>query len=337
MKSALRNQHLSPRRFTRLYIIALSSIAFFAILGQILIQFSLLQQSADARVINLAGRQRMLSQKLSKASLALVEQPTNNGYIEEIRTTLSLWQTTHQGLQQGDPQLGLPGNNSSTVKELFTEIEPNFQAMSDAGNNLLKQTDTGQTQNIRPFVQTLLTQEKSFLTGMDEIVTEYQREAQDHVSSLKVMELALLVLTLAVLVLEGLFIFRPAIARLHTSIAQVVEAEKQVSAHTVELERKNNELELAFQEAMAAHRKVMPHARVVTYGHYQVQTSQGNYYSVRMRDINGNQLLECECLMYHRNMVCSHSLAAAAMHSALLRHQNQQRPSIERRTGTSLE
>jgi hypothetical protein len=41
--------------------------------------------------------------------------------------------------------------------------------------------------------------------------------------------------------------------------------------------------------------------------------------------------------MYRRNMICSHSLAAATMHSALLRNQYQQQRqpgSTDRRTGS---
>lgn len=61
---------LDTHRLTRLYIIALSMVALLSIIGQGLVQFSLYQQSNDSRIINIAGRQRMLSQRLSKAALA---------------------------------------------------------------------------------------------------------------------------------------------------------------------------------------------------------------------------------------------------------------------------
>ena len=62
-------------RFSRLgmwYAIALGIIAAVAIAGQVLIQSHLSGQSGDSRVINIAGKQRMLSQEISKISLLLI-------------------------------------------------------------------------------------------------------------------------------------------------------------------------------------------------------------------------------------------------------------------------
>lgn len=337
MKSALRNQHIAPRRFSRLYIIALSSIAIFAIIGQLLVQFSLLQASDDARVINYAGRQRMLSLKLTLAVSALVIPSDPLGRDKrapEIQKTLNSLEVEHSGLINGDATLGLPGHNSPTVTQDFDSMQADFDAITGAATDILKKLNRDQatpSSELQGDVNTLLSHEEPFVATMNTTVGHYQHEAEDRVASLKVEELVLFALTLVVLMLEARFIFHPAILKLKVSITHLIEAEKRVSANTAELERKNNELELAFQEALVAHPKVMPHARVVSYGHYQVQASNGHYFTVKVRNANGNQPLECECLMYRRSLICSHSLAAASMHSALLRNQNQQQP-IDRRS-----
>jgi hypothetical protein len=343
MKFALHNEHISPRRFTKLYIIALSSIAVFSILGQILVQLSLLQSSADALIINTAGRQRMLSLKLAMATSALVIPSDPVGRekrIPEIKNTLNSLEIEHRGLMNGDPTLNLPGNNSAAITQYFNSMQPDFDAITAAATDIVNKLDNNSaapTGDLQSDVNIILAHEEPFVTTMNTTVAQYQHEAEGRVADLKIEEVALFILTLLVLALEARFIFHPAIQKLQTSITQLVEAERNVAANTAELERKNSELELAFQEAMAAHRKVMPHARVVAYGHYQVQASNGNYYSVKSRDVNGNQHLECECLMYRRNMICSHSLAAATMHSALLRNQYQQQrqpATTDRRTGS---
>jgi nitrate/nitrite-specific signal transduction histidine kinase len=338
MKFALQNQQVSTRRLTKLYIIALCTIAFCALAGQLLIQISLMHQSGDARTINIAGRQRMLSQRLCKASLALLiitDPEDRRARIEEIRNTLSLWERSHIGLQHGDEQLGLIEGNSEALKRYFSSIEPNFLAMRDATKDLIarvsqEQTTSAQTPNttILPFIQILLAQEPSFLTGMDTIVTQYQSEAEERVTYLKIVEILLLSITLIILILEGFGVFRPAVSKLQKSLAALFSAQEQIAVYMTELERKNGDLELAFNEAVVAHRKVMPHARVVAYGHYQVQGHQGKYYAVTSTEKNGNTLLECECLMYQRSLVCSHSLAAAALHSALLRQPRQKRSHV---------
>ncbi len=345
MKSALHNEHISPRRFTKLYIIALSSIAVLSIIGQILVQFSLLTASDDARVINLAGRQRMLSLKLTMATSALIIPSDPIGRdkrIPEITNTLNSFELEHRGLINGDASLQLPGNNSPKVTQDFNLMQPDYDAVTGAARDIVNRLNSNPaalSSELQPDVNTILAHEEPFVALMNTTVGHYQVEAEGRVNNLKIEEVVLFILTLLVLGLEARFIFHPAIQKLQLSITQLVEAERNVATNTAELERKNSELELAFQEAMAAHRKVMPHARVVAYGHYQVQASNGNYYSIKCRDVNGNQHLECECLMYRRNMICSHSLAAATMHSALLRNQYQQQrhpTSTDRRIGLSL-
>jgi len=86
------------------------------------------------------------------------------------------------------------------------------------------------------------------------------------------------------------------------------------------LARKNAELDLAFTEALTLTKRRQPQARVVSYGHYQVQGVQGNYYDVHCVEQNSHEQLVCECAIYKRNNICSHSLAAAALHTALVPH-----------------
>src|SRR6266516_4126703 len=100
------------RRLSMLYISTLSLVALLTVLGQVVIQSALQQQSSDALVINSAGRQRMLSQRLSKAALALEVFPdARQQNADELRGVIVLWQGSQEGLQHGDTALGLPGNN----------------------------------------------------------------------------------------------------------------------------------------------------------------------------------------------------------------------------------
>jgi hypothetical protein len=329
VKFVLQHQQHSTQGLTRLYIIALSAIAICAIIGQVVIQSSLYQQSSDARKINYAGRQRFLSLKLtmSVSGLIIPSDPLDKNFrINEVRATLQTLEHEHHALIYGDASLGLPGDNSDAVMQLFNSVEWKFQAIQSAATQMLARIDHDHALDIKtpssalvPYVDTVLEQEEGFVATMDKTVAQYQHEAEDRVLRLRITEIVLCSLTLAILLLEGLFVFHPAISRLQKSLAALFQAEKQVMAQFEELEQKNNDLELAFEEAMVAHRKVMPHARIVALGHYQVQGSQGNYHEVESQVIDGTMVLTCRCPMYRRNRICSHSLAAASLHSALLR------------------
>lgn len=333
MKDTSSEQPSSTKRLRRLYILALCTIALFAISGQLLIQYALFQQSSDARVINVAGRQRYLSLKLTMAVCGLIipsDPIDRDSRIHEVKDTLTSLTQERHGLISGDASLGLPGQNSQEVLSLLNSIEPNFQAISDAVNSMLTRIDHDNGDGIRtpvaeltPSVDVVLAQEEGFATTMNSAVLQYQHEAEDRVNRLRIIEIVLCSLTLCVLVLEGRYVFHPAVKRLEESVKALLQAKTQITTHAEELQHKNNELELAFDEAMVAHRKVMPHARVVALGRYQVQGSRGSYYDVESRLINGTTILECGCPMYSRNMICSHSLAAGSLHSALLRQQDQ--------------
>src|SRR5688572_1287927 len=115
------DKQLKFNRFGRLgtwYILALSVIVSVAVIGQLLIQNHLEGQLSDSHVINVAGRQRMLSQKITKCALLLRPVQSEEDRIairEELDTALRLWAMSHDGLQNGNDSLHLPGKNSPTV------------------------------------------------------------------------------------------------------------------------------------------------------------------------------------------------------------------------------
>lgn len=309
----------ATRHLTRLYITVLSTIALLALIGQGVIQFTLQQQSSDALVINVAGRQRMLSQRLSKAALTLdvFSDPTlRHENMQELVNVSALWQHSQEGLLHGDARSGLPGHNSATVLHLFAVIDPNYNAMLYATKQLI----TPLTHNIStpsavllPFIQIILANQGSFLQGMDRIVQQYQNEAQDHVLHMREIEITLFSLTLVVLLLEGLFVFRPAARRIHLTLIDLIRANER--AARAEVTRKKTERILALNEALASSQQSTPHARIVALGHYQVRGKEGIYYNVYHREDDGQQLFVCECPQYGQQAICPHSLAAAALHS----------------------
>ena len=299
---------------------ALSTVALLAIIGQIVIQSALQQQSSDALVINVAGRQRMLSQRLSKAALALdvfTDTASRKQNIEELRSVVTLWQHSQEGLQHGDATLGLPGHNSEPVRHLFALIDPNYKAMLRAADSLIilvTRDPSTPTADLLPFIRTILAAQGNFLIGMDRIVLQYQDEAQDHVAHMRQTELILFSLTIVVLLLEGLFVFRPAARRIHQTLTDLIEANER--ATRAEVTRKRAERILALNEALVSSQTTTPHARILALGHYQVRGKESIYYNVHHDEVDGQQLFVCECPQYQEQMICPHSLAAAALHSA---------------------
>lgn len=233
-------QRSATSRLTRRYGIALATIALLGILGQILVQVNIAELSRDTHVIDVAALQRTLSERLSKAALAILEAPDEaeqSAYANELLNVVNQWEHTHLALQQGDEAMGLPGNNSAEVVRLFEKIAPSFNYMQDAATKLLVVyyaqppvvlPDTPSLASmITPYIQEILAVEPGFIVGMDAIVTQYQSEADGRVLQLQLLEWSLLGVEFVVLGLLVVVVFRPATRYVGQSISDLVLAQER--------------------------------------------------------------------------------------------------------------
>lgn len=214
------------------YIFAISTIAIMIISNQVIAHQLMKRQLNDSRIINIAGRQRMLSQKLTKDFL-LFQRESNifkrDQYLRNIDSAFSLWCTSHFGLQFGDSVAGLPGSNSKEIKHLFEKIKPHFDAIQYSYSEIKKYNISQSVgiQNITPEIDAILLHEPQFLEIMNQIVFQYDKEAKERVSSLIKIESILLYIGLAVLLFEVLFIFLPTAIYSKTIVNELIESEEK--------------------------------------------------------------------------------------------------------------
>lgn len=242
------------QRFGKLgmwYILALSVIASVAIAGQVLIQRHLHAQLSDSRVVNIAGTQRYKSQRIAKMSLLLYY--VDRGKIKEQATALEQlleeWKRGHYGLQHGDNSLNLPDRNSEQVKVMFGELEPYFQKVYQSAKDIVKvkkELNPDSTILSRAMTE-LLVNEALFLEKMDHIVFQYDKEAREKVASLSKMEYLLLGISITVIILEILFIFRPTTLQVNRAIRQLMLAEKNARKLSKEIGALYTSLEKSYE------------------------------------------------------------------------------------------
>ena len=220
-------------KLSRLYIIALSTIALSVIISQILVRNHLDTQKSDSTVINIAGRQRMLSQKLTKEIVSLtVSFDKNNRNIlkKNIKETLILWNLSHNSLQKGNDSLGLPKKNSRKIKQQFTAINPVFDSILKASKSIVKRLEINPLISIDELssdIKKITNNEGEFLFIMDKIVNQYDSEADEKVVWLRKLEFSLMVLTLLILLGEFLFIFWPTAKSVKATLSDLLLAEKK--------------------------------------------------------------------------------------------------------------
>jgi PAS domain S-box-containing protein len=196
----------------------------------------------DARLLNVAGRQRMLSQRLGKAA-ASIHLATSANKVSALQRqmgdTLGEWQTFHEALRQRDPARGLQGTNSREILAMFNEIESHYQAMREAGERLARARIDGHGNGAAPSglqeCHQILGHESAYLTGMDRIVTAYQQEAQRRVRTSQRFKAIATLLACVALVALGFLVFQ--------RTNQLERALRQLADEIAESKRANHALQ----------------------------------------------------------------------------------------------
>lgn len=225
-------QRLKFSRLGTWYMLALSAIAIISIIGQILIQRHLSDQTSDSQVVNLAGRQRMLSQKITKLALLVRDDQSDDerlAIMTDLTNSLQLWQASQQGLQYGNDTLHLPGKSSPKIVDLFKVIETPYSEIRAGASDILRALHLNKQVSISSLsspVDRILENEAVFLAGMDAIVGEYATEANEKINSLRRMEYFLLAISLLVIGAEVLFIFRPTAIQVTRAVKKLRASEK---------------------------------------------------------------------------------------------------------------
>lgn len=221
------------KKLRRLYIIALTAVAVAVFISQVLIGKFLEEQEADSRLVNMSGRQRMLSQKLTKESLLLArtENPEARQQIKnEFSETLQLWTTSHDQLRNGSDSLGLPAKHSEEISAMFENLQPYYENMVTASEEVIRKLEADPaipSEEITSEIGTIRENEASFLLVMDSIVDEYDSHAFEKVTRLQNLEVFLTVFTLLILLGEFLIIFLPTAKAVKRNMRQLMEAESR--------------------------------------------------------------------------------------------------------------
>lgn len=186
-------------RFRIGYLVAISMIALLTVGAQIALQGIFAKNEAWAYIINVSGKQRMLSQKIAKSAF--------NGDLDELQASYEEWSSAHNGLLGKNSFLKTPAHNSSQVEILFEQIEPHFTTISASVGVLLDEDASASSKEIAR--ANIGVHEGEFLPIMHQIVNSYNAESDEQSASLKRLELVLASITILTLLFEAVFVFEP--------------------------------------------------------------------------------------------------------------------------------
>lgn len=102
------------------FVVFFIGLVAVTLLSGMFVVWTINKQMDDGLVINLAGRQRMLSQKMSKEVLAL---NLGNGEVDTLKATIQQFDKTLEGLINGDKTLNLPSTQVPIIRSQLQQVK----------------------------------------------------------------------------------------------------------------------------------------------------------------------------------------------------------------------
>ncbi len=151
-------------------------------------------QESKGVVINLAGRQRMLTQKMSKEAFSPLEK---QNHFNNLKKTADLFNSTLSGLIDGDRKLNLPPIENEKIKNQLLKVKKLWGPFSKAVYTLSNTTDNIKIEEAKKFIAA---NNIPLLKEMNKVVKMMEVENTTSVASLKIMFVIILGLMCAIVV-----------------------------------------------------------------------------------------------------------------------------------------
>ncbi len=214
------------------YIFGIIITVVLLSINQAFIQYWLAQKKHDANTINIAGKQRMLSQRINAEFYRLEKEKGTPHFLQKL---FAEWKTAHFELQSKHTASSklVPITNSQTrlaLKELNTHIEFIESQLNNVGKASLNLKLITQNQN-------------SFLPKMDKIVKSLEKISDEKLQFIIRIEFFLFFMSLVILILEVVFIYIPIEKSLKLANAEVSTKNEDLEKALTNINKKNRELE----------------------------------------------------------------------------------------------
>jgi len=244
--SSISNQH---RYLTRSYWVATIVIGLFITLTFISIFPFLSIQGNYAEIINISGKQRMLSQRIAFYANRLVHYNSQDyeQYQRDIKSlteSIELMTKNHYVLVHGNIGIENAINPiiSSETKVIYFQ-EPIYldQQVDDflMHASLLTQVPCGKLSKNNSDLQHITqAATDTILNALDNAVSIYQRESEHNITLILFLKTMLWLATLVLLIMEVIFIFRP-------MVHKVLDESKKLKKQNIELEEAKKAAEQA--------------------------------------------------------------------------------------------
>ncbi len=205
---------ISPRSLTVGYMTALAIVAAMTMMSNVMVGHMLKDQESAAYGVNIAGRQRMLSQRIAGlAAQSVLALPLQ----ADLTRAIDKFEIAHRQLVHGDIDASLDPASIPELQAIYFGETYDLDANVTRFIRHARQLGAMQPGSLeqRQIAQDLFAAAREpLLNGLDAVVSLHQRSSEGRVKTLQQIQLGSLVVTIVTLLIESAFIFRPMVMRI---------------------------------------------------------------------------------------------------------------------------
>ncbi|MFQ5685417.1 MAG: methyl-accepting chemotaxis protein [Candidatus Scalindua sp.] len=209
-----------------------------AVAGIVIVTMS--SQKNDGTVINLAGKQRMLTQKMSKEAFAIASGENKDLYQESIAKTSALFDKTLKGLIAGDNDLKLPPTTDKAiltqlkkVQSIWEDFKPHIDVIINEGS---------ESKEFWKSVPYLGNNNLILLREMNKAVGMYEKASSRNASVLQWSNIIVVIVTVITVTIAWILVIRPLVRTLTNIISNLSDSAHQFSSASDEISESSQSL-----------------------------------------------------------------------------------------------
>lgn len=212
---------MSARGLTACYLVALGTVALLFIASHFVMAETLRANEGSAAIINLSGRQRMLSQRIVGTALELDRgDETARGPLNQAIREFTV---AHARLVEIAGNDKLDATTKIRLQDAyFGAIDTDARVREFAG--AAQRVATSQSRDNNADINTLIQSSRGpLLQGLEQAVTIHQQDMEAQTQRLERLQWWILGTGLLTLLVEALFIFRPMVTRIASYVRQLLD------------------------------------------------------------------------------------------------------------------
>ncbi len=222
------------KTLVRKFVLSLLILISILVIKQFVIQNQIKDELNTSYIINIAGRQRMLSQKIVKDMIFINEDIPDldeHIYKEDLRESIESFKSAHLELESINKKSSFIKKNNSDIIKMFYEIEDNYLSILKGAENFLLEIskEDRNIQLLNSSVKRVIENESDFLVQMDNIVFAYDHNAKKTLETINKNYQFLFILIISNIIFVGIKIFIPMFKYIENSFSKLAESNENLT------------------------------------------------------------------------------------------------------------